>query len=298
MAWIYAKVVSYIALPVRLVFDVNPMLDIEPFIVVGHAFFSFFAQLSLRISSFKTLIRRDVQAMSSSNPSSSHYYVAVPADGTKSTTSTSTATTAAASSSPATRVLRPKRRCFSLSRAFILLLLLGLLLFFLVPRRPIVRYQSSTLSLDESTSSVTLSQLFSYYNPNYYTVQWNNLHIQVEDQESATPLGYGWHNASFPVRALSSRSSAVNITITAAFSELAPLIKAQCAEKNYVTLASYGTVNAWIWSQNLGAIRIGPFTEVIDCGGAATMQYKRKVQDIRQEKKQERHQERLLPRWL
>lgn len=137
---------------------------------MGHAFFSFFAQLSLRISLSKTLIWRDIQAMSSSNPSSSHYYVAVPADGTKSTTSTSTATTAAASSSPATRVLRPKRRCFSLSRAFILLLLLGLLLFFLVPRRPIVRYQSSTLSLDESTSSVTLSQLFSYYNPNYYTV--------------------------------------------------------------------------------------------------------------------------------
>lgn len=71
-----------------------------------------------------------------------------------------------------------------------------------------------------------------------------------------------------------------------------------------INLASFplsrtkGTVNAWIWSQNLGAIRIGPFTEVIDCGGAATMQYKRKVQDIRQEKKQERHQERLLPRWL
>lgn len=32
----------------------------------------------------------------------------------------------------------------------------------------------------------------------------------------------------------------MNITITAAFSELAPLIKAQCAEKNYVILASYG----------------------------------------------------------
>lgn len=32
----------------------------------------------------------------------------------------------------------------------------------------------------------------------------------------------------------------MNITITAAFSDLAPLIKEQCADRNYVTLASYG----------------------------------------------------------
>jgi len=70
--------------------------------------------------------------------------------------------------------------------------------------------------------------------------QWNNLHVQVEDQDSNTPLGYGWHNTTFPVRALSSRSAGVNITITAAFSDLAPLIKEQCAARNYVTLASYG----------------------------------------------------------
>ncbi len=62
------------------------------------------------------------------------------------------------------------RRCLSLSSGCLCLLILGLLLFFLVPRRPIVRYQSSTLALDEATAKVTLTQLFSYYNPNYYTV--------------------------------------------------------------------------------------------------------------------------------
>ena len=70
-----------------------------------------------------------------------------------------------------------RRRCLSLSSGCLCLLLLGLLLFFLVPRRPIVRYQSSTLSLDEAKGSVTLTQLFSYYNPNYYTVYVPYVHL-------------------------------------------------------------------------------------------------------------------------
>lgn len=113
--------------------------------------------------------------MSTSTNSSSHFYVALPADSTTSTASASTTAAAAgagfpSSSSPSSRVVRTKRRCLGLSSGCLLILLLGLLLFFLVPRRPIVRYQSSTLSLDEGTSSATLTQLFSYYNPNYYTV--------------------------------------------------------------------------------------------------------------------------------
>ena len=118
--------------------------------------------------------------MSTSTTSSSHFYVPLPADSTTSTASASTTAAAAgdgfpSSSSPSSRVVRTKRRCLGLSSGCLLLLLLGLLLFFLVPRRPIVRYQSSTLSLDEGTSSVTLTQLFSYYNPNYYTVYVHGL---------------------------------------------------------------------------------------------------------------------------
>lgn len=116
----------------------------------------------------------------STTSSSSHFYVPLPADSTTSTASASTTAAAAgdgfpSSSSPSSRVVRTKRRCLGLSSGCLLLLLLGLLLFFLVPRRPIVRYQSSTLSLDEGTSSVTLTQLFSYYNPNYYTVYVHGL---------------------------------------------------------------------------------------------------------------------------
>ena len=70
--------------------------------------------------------------------------------------------------------------------------------------------------------------------------QWKNLHVEVEDKSSQTPLGYGWHNVSFPVGALESRSVGVDITITAAFSNLAPLIKAQCTAQGFVTFASYG----------------------------------------------------------
>lgn len=103
--------------------------------------------------------------MSASTGSSStqHYYVPLPGGNEK---------VQAGVGSP--RLVRGqaggRRRCLSLSSGCLCLLLLGLLLFFLVPRRPIVRYQSSTLALDEATAKVTLTQLFSYYNPNYYTV--------------------------------------------------------------------------------------------------------------------------------
>jgi len=51
-----------------------------------------------------------------------------------------------------------------------------------------------------------------------------------------------------------------------------------------------GTVDAYLWSQNFGSIRIGPFTEVIDCGGAAKLQYRRRPtpQQQRQQQQQQR----------
>ena len=64
--------------------------------------------------------------------------------------------------------------------------------------------------------------------------------MEVEDEGSHTPLGFGWRNVSFPVGALHSESVAVNITITAAFAQLAPLIKAQCADRGYVVFSSSG----------------------------------------------------------
>lgn len=69
---------------------------------------------------------------------------------------------------------------------------------------------------------------------------WNNLHIEVEDEATRTPLGFGWRNLSFPVGALHSESVAVDITITAAFQDLAPLIKAQCSDRGYVVFSSSG----------------------------------------------------------
>lgn len=106
--------------------------------------------------------------MSTSTASSStHYYVPLPGGNEKAQQGV-----AVGGGSP--RLVRGqaggRRRCLSLSSGCLCLLSLGLLLFFLVPRRPIVRYQSSTLALDEATAKVTLTQLFSYYNPNYYTV--------------------------------------------------------------------------------------------------------------------------------
>lgn len=213
---------------------------------------------------------------STETSSSTHYYVPLPGNDKA----------RAGVSSP--RLARGQqaggRRCVTVSSACMLLLLVGLLLFFLVPRRPIVRYQSSTLALDDSSSELTLTQTFSYYNPNYYTVcvrlkwcwrrwrrcvflnacaltpppstsphlihpafppslrgrNWNNLHIEVEDEASRTPLGFGWRNLSFPVGALHSASVAVNITITAAFGDLGPLIKAQCSDKGFVIFSSSG----------------------------------------------------------
>lgn len=108
--------------------------------------------------------------MSTSTASSStHYYVPLPGGNEK---AQAAGLGGGVGGSP--RLVRGqaggRRRCLTLSSGCMCLLLVGLLLFFLVPRRPIVRYQSSTLTLDEATAKVTLTQLFSYYNPNYYTV--------------------------------------------------------------------------------------------------------------------------------
>lgn len=67
------------------------------------------------------------------------------------------------------------------------------------------------------------------------------MHFEVRDESSKTPLGYGWRNVSFPVGALHSKSISVDITITASFSELAPLIKQQCSTDGYVVFSSSGT---------------------------------------------------------
>ena len=213
--------------------------------------------------------------MSTSTASSStHYYV--PLEGNEKAQAAGIGGGAGGSPRLVRGQAGGRRRCLTLSSGCICLLLVGLLLFFLVPRRPIVRYQSSTLALDEATAKVTLTQLFSYYNPNYYTVcvkgfpgvarptmtsrsliphdltpnkinactrdrrNWNNLHIEVEDEATGTPLGFGWRNLSFPVGALHSESVAVDITITAAFQDLAPLIKAQCSDRGYVFFSSAG----------------------------------------------------------
>lgn len=67
----------------------------------------------------------------------------------------------------------------------------------------------------------------------------------MEDEATHTPLGFGWRNLSFPVGALHSESVAVDITITAAFADLAPLIKDQCDDKGYVVFSSSGA-SAWM----------------------------------------------------
>lgn len=77
---------------------------------------------------------------------------------------------------PGTRVVvlderKKRRRCMGISGCG-LLVLLGLLLFFLIPRRPRVRYQYSVFNVATGSggTSVTLTQWFNYYNPNFYGV--------------------------------------------------------------------------------------------------------------------------------
>lgn len=77
---------------------------------------------------------------------------------------------------PGTRVIvldetRKRRRCMGVSGCA-LLFLLGLLLFFLIPRRPRVRYEYSAFNVNtgQQGTSVRLTQYFSYFNPNFYHV--------------------------------------------------------------------------------------------------------------------------------
>ena len=74
---------------------------------------------------------------------------------------------------------------------------------------------------------------------------WSNLFIEVKDENSGTPLGFGSHNVTFPVSALHSQTVDVDIQITASFSELAPIIKSQCSANGYVLFSSSGTKEAW-----------------------------------------------------
>lgn len=123
--------------------------------------------------------------------------------------------------------------------------------------------------------------------------EWKNLHVDVNDRGTGLLIGYGTHNDTFQVSALQNKAVSVDIDIVASASEIKTIVLNECLMQGHVEFVSTGwsqpglkqgrcsapcpltccgalcwhagTVEAKIWSQSLGTIKVGPFIEIILC---------------------------------